>query len=109
MREKKGVSIFGRFFSNRELFWNGIAFLLIGVIYEALVIGNQLPTNWKEDIESVGDVDSGWFISTMFFVISYLLLDRRFFGSNLENIIKKTGKFIAKKAIILLNKSKIAV
>lgn len=110
MKKEKGVNIFGRFFSNRELFWNGVAFLFIGIAYDVLAIGNSLPADWKENIDSVSTVDSGWFFQTLLFVISYLLLDKRFFGADLQEIIKKNGypkyfllKFLLVFALIFVN------
>lgn len=110
MKEEKGVNIFGRFFSNRELFWNGLAFLLIGIAYDVLAIGNSLPADWKENMESLNNVDSGWFFQALLFVISYLLLDKRFFGADLQEIIKKNGfhkyfllKFLLVFVLIFIN------
>jgi len=108
--EEKGVKIFGRFFSNRELFWNGLAFLFIGISYEVLATGKLLPANWKENIDVIQDIDIGWFVQTLFFVISYLLLDKRFFGVDPKAIIEKNGftkyilmKFALLSALIFIN------
>lgn len=110
MKEEKGAYIFGRFFSNRELFWNGVAFLIMGITYDVLAIGNLLPLDWKENMESLNSVDSGWFFQALLFVISYLLLDKRFFGADLQEIIKKNGfhkyfllKFLLVFALIFVN------
>jgi len=104
MEEENGVTIFGRFFSNRELFWNGAIFLLIGVFYEVISLGNQLPLDWKENIDVMDGIDREWIIPTIFFVVSYLLFDRRFFGRNLQEIINKfgyTGYFLRKFSLVI--------
>lgn len=103
-KKEKGANIFGRFFSNRELFWNGIAFLLIGVFYEAISLGNQLPLDWKENVDVISDVEVGWLIPTIFFIVSYFLFNRRFFGENLQEIIDKLGYggyFLRKLSLIM--------
>lgn len=103
-KEDKGVEIFGRFFSNRELFWNGFAFLLIGAFYDAISLGNQLPVGWKENVDSMDSIDTGWVIQTILFILSYLLFDRRFFGNNLQVIIDKfgyTGYFLRKFSLVI--------
>jgi hypothetical protein len=111
MEEKKGVNIFGRFFSNRELFWNGFAFLLIGVVYDVISIGVLLQSDWKENVDyAFENMERSSFVALLFFVISYLLFDRRFFGSDLQKIIKKHGytryflmKFSLVIALIFVN------
>lgn len=103
-QEQKGEFIFGRFIGHKELFWNGIAFLLIGAAYDAISVGAQLPESWKDNVEdTLKNIDGGWVIQTFLFIISYLLLDKRFFGTNLMNVIKKygyQGYFLRKIALI---------
>ena len=91
--EKESFIIFGRNFSRRELFWNGVAFLLIGVAYDVITIANQLPSGWKEDISLLNNIQQGWMIQMFFFIVSYILIDRAVFGKNIHAVIEKYGLF----------------
>lgn len=92
LKDNKGQVIMGRFFSNRELFWNGLIFLLLGIAYDVFEIAPQLPDNWKTDaVVSMDGIEQGWFIQMFMFIVSYLLFSRRSFGGNVQEAIKKLG------------------
>lgn len=91
MEDKESVILFGREFSKKELLWNGIAFLLIGIAYEVMVVANQLPEGWHENPELLENIEIGWIIPFFLFIISYILIDRSIFGKNVSDIINKYG------------------
>ena len=101
---RKGVSIFGRFFSNVELFWNGLAFLLIGIVYDVLTIGSRLPTKWKEETTSINNIENGWVIQAFLFIMYYYLFEKRFFGDNTDEVINRHGylKYFILKFLLVI-------
>jgi hypothetical protein len=104
MKDKKGSKIMGRFFSEKELFWNGVAFLLIGVMYDVIIIAPQLPLNWKVDNSvSLGEIDRGWIIQTVFILISYIFIKARFLKGNIFDIneINAKIKYFFKDIILI--------
>jgi len=109
-KDKNGQVIMGRFFSNKEMLWNGIVFLLLGVAYDVFEIAPQLPDGWKTDASvSLENIEHGWFIQMFFIFISYLLLSRLLFGRDVD-AVKKLGyiyhfsrKFSLMIGLIFLN------
>ena len=87
-KEYREEVIFDVHISYRELFWNGLIFMLVGVVYDISLIAPQLPSNWKEDTSILNEIETGWVLQFLLFVISYILLSNRFFGANIKAIKK---------------------
>ena len=108
-KEYREEVVFGVHIGYKELFWNGVIFILIGVAYDVALIAPQLPAGWKEDASMVSEIDTGWIIQVLLFLISYVLLSNRFFGESLKaikkyNIINYTArKFSLITSIILVS------
>lgn len=98
MEEKSRVSLFGYSKSRLEVFLNGLAFLIIQVVYEAVILYDQLPVG--ED-----GFQRPILIPMILFIAAYLLTDLAIFGGEGEDgrerrVIYLTEKYGAQRILL---------
>ena len=91
--EDSKVNTFGYVKSRTEVFLNGVLFLLIQIVHEALVIAGQLPEKWNE--EQLSDVERPILIPSILLLISYFLINHAIFGGDgrMDKLQNKYGTF----------------
>ncbi len=92
-KDNSKVTIFGHSFQRWEVGLNGLAFLIIQSIYEAIYLAKQLPDDWSS--EDLVKVDRAFWIPVILLVCSWLMIELAIFGGkeNFNKLIEKNGKF----------------
>ncbi len=92
-KDDNRVNILGYSKSRLEIFLNGIVFLLLQSIYEAIYVGTQLPNNWTE--KDFSDAERPVLVPIFLLVISYILINMSIFGGEgrIEAMQENYGTF----------------
>jgi hypothetical protein len=92
-KDDNRVNILGYSKSRLEIFLNGIVFLLLQSIYEAIYVGMQLPNNWTD--KDFADAERPMLVPIMLLVICYILINMSIFGGEgrIEKMQEKYGTF----------------
>ena len=87
------VNILGYSKSRLEIFLNGIVFLLLHGIYEAVYVGMQLPDNWGP--KDFAEVERPMLVPIVLLIICYILINMSIFGGEgrIEMMQDKYGTF----------------
>jgi len=92
-KDNNRVNILGYSKSRLEIFLNGIVFLLLHGIYEAIYVGMQLPNNWGA--KEFSEVERPMLIPIVLLIICYILINMSIFGGEgrIEAMQEKYGTF----------------
>jgi hypothetical protein len=88
------VKILGHYRSRKELFWNGVVFLVIEQIYKAFNLFSQLPEGYRDNPELLEDLElqqPSFIVLILLFFVGYVLIDRSVFGSDVGKNVEKWG------------------
>ena len=94
--DSKMVMIFGHLRSRKELFINGIVFLLINCGYSVFNLISQLPEGFRDNPELIESADvnpPSSIITIVLMLCSYILIDRSIFGNDVGKMVEKYGMF----------------
>ena len=77
-KDSDRVNILGYSKSRLEVFLNGVVFLLLQSVYEALYVGMQLPNNWSN--KDFVEAERPMLIPIALLIICYILINLSIFG-----------------------------